>query len=714
MKILFVIFVIVGAFCKGEEWAELPVEGVEKRYQDPGGVCCVVGEGLLQAQMVDNEAGCIALDPNEGGFYFENYENTSICNDYLSFTCDRPLDVVLILDTSGSICNANLKVPGENCEENTEIKNIASYLLLILPGGSHAGYVDFDTNVQKVFNISDDYLPGSEIYDTVRDILSGGFTNTKEALSVALGLFQYWDANSDSDNSRVIFLITDGNPQASDLCSGNNPPSPCNANGRQNEVCKNQDLAKLSTTTFVAGSEVVGVPYKPIHKALLDLSVDIKVMIMNSKQDTNVQIDCLACELDSSNSETNCVEQKPNRIFTIAGSYAFVDVDFGIIQSSVNLEYCRETFGEYATIDPEDCSCGCNITCDDLGEHWAADLDNCTCVCTINASFCDPGFVFDEEDCACRCPKKASSCDPVYETFNQPACSCDCRFTEEDNPCTGNDVWNDADCECDCGLTAASCDVNYEFDADACECFCGLTAEDCDANREFDEDSCSCFCPLTADDCAADFEFNDLDCQCDCVFDPQQCTEADQYFDADACDCGLCIANINDCDNSNFDFNDTLCECQCNEQAVLDECDRIFGDIETGLVFSNETTNITVVQALFADLELCKCICLLNASVCDDVEGEWDGKSCSCVITSTGDGLTTSEKAGIISAAIIAGVAGGAGILLLAVAVLFVVARKTEILAGITGTGATLDGAGGATSSPIYDPRTWLTNAMNG
>lgn len=141
-----------------------------------------------------------------------------------------PQDVVFVFDGSGSLGTAGF---------NT----IIDYMKFVVDTASgnplhpiRFGAILFSTNVQTVYNLTDDQTPF--VITNVLDNVSypAGTTHTRDALNAALTMF---DDQSNGMNPKTLLLITDGAPfptSSQSVCHNGNMKDNLDADGVQANI----------------------------------------------------------------------------------------------------------------------------------------------------------------------------------------------------------------------------------------------------------------------------------------------------------------------------------------------------------------------------------------------------------------------------------------------------------------------------------------------
>ena len=122
------------------------------------------------------------------------------------------LDVVFVIDTSGSIGSSNFQLIREFTA------NITAELIRNSPR-SAVGVILFESNAHLQFNLQT-YTSLDSLLSAINQLpYSGGGTDTAEALTLLLSTAQNGTLGLRNDSSKVAIVITDGRSSSSSLTS---------------------------------------------------------------------------------------------------------------------------------------------------------------------------------------------------------------------------------------------------------------------------------------------------------------------------------------------------------------------------------------------------------------------------------------------------------------------------------------------------------------
>lgn len=117
--------------------------------------------------------------------------------------CDKPSDIVLAIDRSGSMQSQKINPP----EPLTSVKNAASNFTSLLNGSDSVGLVSFATDAKTESGLKNDF---NYVESLINGISVGKnntqYTNISDALNLSLNIL----AGTDADRQKIIILLTDG------------------------------------------------------------------------------------------------------------------------------------------------------------------------------------------------------------------------------------------------------------------------------------------------------------------------------------------------------------------------------------------------------------------------------------------------------------------------------------------------------------------------
>ena len=585
--------------------------------------------------------------------------------------CGSAMDVVLVIDTSGSI------TPADYVREQNYVKSVVQSFDVGV-NGVHIGFITFSTAANIRLNLTyNENLLLSTIDNTIQD---KGETNIAGGIYAAIDVFN-WGAR---DNvPKVMIFLTDG--------AANLPGTPVNA---ANEMLKAANLAKASPNNILIYAIGVGPNADPNQLALIATAQDY----ISTVADFATLSSTLASIL-----ETVCVGGDSNACSTTCTNTQFCGCGLCVCSNDVNVCGSRGTYnsntcgcdctGSWSNDGTHsDCSI-CNIQCShgtklsdctcDCGNKWEGtyctdcpvtcndhqvNSTNCQgCVCKnfwggTDCQVCDPagtscsngGTITNSATCSgCTCPagthytssSNCKNCDSSYclnggsATGDCKGCDCanswvDATFCATCGLTCQNGGSHDANCKnCVCtgfydpSTNCATCKPNWcvhgtaNADCSACTCAAGWKGARCDqcdlqcqhGGWVVDQTACTtCTCP--------DYYYGTTCQSCDVP-----CVHGTDLADCSGCDCAgtnfegnLCNVCKSDlCNGQGSPKSQTTCNsCNCNLHATGTFCETCnTGDCLYGSVMNSDCSD---------------CIC----------KKYWDGDNC--------DNCNTGNNYGII------------------------------------------------------------------
>lgn len=185
----------------------------KKDYNYPCVDCqSTFGRGCLQCQDFN---GCGQCDSgytrvqDAGGLWYCSEESSVPTHPPTSGPgfCSEDLDIMFILDESGSVGSTNFELVKEFVVE--EVTNEISV-------GSNVGVISYATSRLIDWSLGDPQTPRTGLVNKVNGLtFSSGGTATREALELAIGNYA---VNDDPSKGNLLILVTDGVP-SSEVCS---------------------------------------------------------------------------------------------------------------------------------------------------------------------------------------------------------------------------------------------------------------------------------------------------------------------------------------------------------------------------------------------------------------------------------------------------------------------------------------------------------------
>ena len=162
-----------------------------------------------------------------------------------SKVCEKPADVMLLLDRSGSMAALGTNPP----EPLTSVKTSASDFVSLLSKNDSVGLISFATDVTADSGLSNDFNAIQKSINNMQiNSQNTQYTNIADALSSAISTL-FISPNSDNSNrQRVIVLLTDG--------VANRPQNPNGSKSDSEEVAYAENLA-LKTAAEAKQDDII-------------------------------------------------------------------------------------------------------------------------------------------------------------------------------------------------------------------------------------------------------------------------------------------------------------------------------------------------------------------------------------------------------------------------------------------------------------------------
>ena len=594
--------------------------------------------------------------------------------------CTEALDVVLVIDASGSITDEQF------AQEMAYVQQVVDSFV-IGPNSVHLAYLTFASEPQLQIKMSDNYQAISNaIANTVQQL---GQTNIADALAEAGVEFQ--ESARGNGINKFVLLVTDGkanfpapasqavNDMITQANSLKNNGALIYAIGVGNDV-QQQDLDYIASTPTDKFTSRVG-DFSDLDDTIADILAEVcegGVQDICDPSCSNNDFYCGCTECICTLTEEDC------------NNHGTLDVDSCTCDcndpwTGTYCNTCTGSCGIYGTRNPDDCSCECDVVlfsvgCDlcllNCGDDEVANNACNDCVCEFNNR--DPN---DCTQCAPNvCPdgtpnsfcSGCSACDDPNKTTSSKCQTCDW--------CVNGDELDDCVCECDDDWTGPKCDICDIAPTDCqngstlndndgnCECVCegywsGERCEICDTNERgvcngnghlgTDSGDCGCVCD--------DPNFSGDNCEICCYEEggDKVCAHGEAADDCSRCICedGWTGEQCDVCDVGNDPNNycggygnlqqvDDRCICLCDADKEGDQCKSCVNDCSGNGTPQYPNCDVCVCDDGFTEESNCfECdtselsdycrgrgqITEANAAACDTCtcEDPWGGKTCN-------------------------------------------------------------------------------------
>jgi hypothetical protein len=188
-------------------------------------------------------------------------------------SCDKPSETLLLIDRSGSMTSLGKNPP----EPLTSVKEAAKYFVSLLRDGDKAGLISFATLASSPSDMSltSDFGAVQKAIDNIKIFTdTTQYTNISDAINTALAEFSIdKDINGDSDNRKVVIVLTDGVPnRPGDPTVSKNEQARLNGEVGQADIAYAEaDALRFSAEAKKEGIELFSIGLgKDIHKEFLD------------------------------------------------------------------------------------------------------------------------------------------------------------------------------------------------------------------------------------------------------------------------------------------------------------------------------------------------------------------------------------------------------------------------------------------------------------
>lgn len=410
--------------------------------------------------------------------FFNDY--TSFVRDYVALSapsesaypgcaskiqCGSAMDVVLVIDTSGSI------TPSDYVKEQNYVKSVVTSFDVGVYG-VHIGFITFSTAANIRLNLTyNEPLLLSTIDSTIQD---KGETNIAGGIYAGIDVFNW---GSRSNVPKVMIFLTDG--------AANLPGTPINA---ANEMVAAANLAKGSSNNILIYAIGVGPQADPNQLSLIASGPSY----ISTVSDFQALSSTLASIL-----QTVCVGGDSNACSSSCTNTEFCGCGSCVCAASSSV--C----GTRGTLNVNTCGCTCT-------GNWNNDATHKDCsICNLK---CSNGATLDTANCQCVCTNSWTG-----NTCSECPVTCNDHQTNQTNclGCACKNFWGGTNCQTcqnNCGnggtvtdLTSCSgctCPVGTHYTSDSNCYYCNPSYCNNHGNPTSDCKSCNCFNKWTSADCS--------------------------------------------------------------------------------------------------------------------------------------------------------------------------------------------------------------------
>ncbi len=138
------------------------------------------------------------------GWFFSDIKSTALPAKVLAAGCTAPVDVMLVMDVSGSMADNNKLVTAKEASKNFINK---LNLTVALPSGDQVGLVSFNDTATLRNELTQ---KGNIVKNSIDNLLAGGQTNLQRAIEV--GVIELNNVRHNASARKTVVILTDGNP----------------------------------------------------------------------------------------------------------------------------------------------------------------------------------------------------------------------------------------------------------------------------------------------------------------------------------------------------------------------------------------------------------------------------------------------------------------------------------------------------------------------